>query len=297
VDNRQLEVFLAVAHQGSFTRAAASLHMVQSAASATIAALESDLREKLFDRTTRQVRLTAAGRALLPHATAIMDVFQAARDAVEAVGGGLSGSIRVGYMTNVTLFDIPQLLGRFTRDYPDVTIRLAPATTGTLGLVEQLRNGDIDLGFIAAAPKDYPDLDISILASSPLVLGVAIDHPLASRTSMKLAEMTQLRFVDFRKGFSNRTLVDAEFQRRGLHREVQIESSDTTDTAALVRNGLGAGFLPRYLVENDPGVHSIEIEDAVFQMFVSVATARGRTLAAAAARLAGLARGEADQAS
>lgn len=296
MDNRQLEVFLAVAHQGSFTRAAASLHMVQSAASATIAALETDLREKLFDRTTRQVRLTAAGRALLPHATAIINAFQAARDAVEAVGGGLSGSIRVGYMTNVTLFDIPRLLGRFTRDYPDVTIRLAPATFGTTGLVEQLRSGDIDLAFIAAEPDTYPDLEISVLAESPLMLSVSTDHPLATRASMKLAEMTGLRFVDFRKGFSNRNLVDAEFQRRGLHREVQIESSDTSDTAALVRNGLGAGFLPRYLVENDPGVHSIEIEDAVFQMYVSVATARGRTLAAAAARLADLARGEADQA-
>jgi DNA-binding transcriptional LysR family regulator len=295
VDNRQLEVFLAVAQQGSFTRAAASLHMVQSAASATIAALEADLREKLFDRTTRQVRLTAAGRALLPHATSIIDAFQAARDAVEAVGGGLSGSIRVGYMTNVTLFDIPRLLGRFTRDYPDVTIRLAPATFGTTGLVEQLREGDIDLAFIAAEPSDYPDLEISVLAGSPLVLGVATDHPLATRSSMKLAEMTGLRFVDFRKGFANRNLVDAEFQRRGLHREVQIESSDTSDTAALVRNGLGAGFLPRYLVENDPGVHSIDVEDAVFQMHVSVATARGRTLAAAATRLAELARGAVTQ--
>jgi len=284
---------VAVAREGSFTRAAAGLHMVQSAASATVAALESDLREKLFDRTTRQVRLTTAGRALLPHATSILDAFRAARDAVEGVGGGLSGSIYVGYMTNVTLFDIPRLLGRFTRDYPQVTIRLAPAQTGTTGLVEQLRAGDIDLAFIAAQPSDYPDLDISILAGSPLGLAVATDHPLRARQSITLAEMTGLRFVDFRKGFANRTLVDAEFKRRGLRREVQIESSDTSDTAALVRNGLGAGFLPLYLVKEDPQLHWIQVEDASFDMYVSVATARGRTLSAAGARLADLARGEA----
>ena len=131
MDRRQLEVFLAVARAGSFTRASAELHLVQSAVSATVASLESDLGERLFDRTTRRVRLTAAGQALLPRATAILDAFQAARDAVDAVRGGLSGSVRIGYMTNVTLFDIPRLLGRFNADHPAVTMHLSPSATGT----------------------------------------------------------------------------------------------------------------------------------------------------------------------
>ncbi|GLY30873.1 LysR family transcriptional regulator [Kineosporia sp. NBRC 101731] len=291
MDSRQLEVFVAVARAGGFTRAAADLHLVQSAVSATIAALESDLGERLFDRTTRQVRLTAAGRALLPHASWILDAFQVARDAVDAVGGGLTGSIRIGYMTNVTLFDVPRLLGRFTHEHPNVTMRLAPAPSGTAGLSESLRVGDIDVAFMAARPEDYPDLQIDVLASSDLGLTVALDHPLAGRETITLAEAAPLRFVDFRQGFANRTLVDAEFRRRGLRRDVFIEASDTHDTAALVRNGLGAGFLPRYLVEKDPSLHWIEVEDADFQMYVSVATARGRTLTAAAARLAALARG------
>jgi DNA-binding transcriptional LysR family regulator len=293
VDSRQLEVFVAVARAGGFSRAAAELHLVQSAVSATIAALEHDLGERLFDRTTRKVRLTAAGRALLPHASSILDAFQTARDAVDAVGGGLTGSIRIGYMTNVTLFDIPRLLGRFARDHPNVTMRLAPAASGTAGLSEALRAGDIDLAFLAARPEDYPDLQIDVLASSRLGLTVARDHPLADQEQILLADSAALRFVDFRSGFANRTLVDAEFRRRGLRRDVAIETSDTNDTAALVRNGLGAGFLPLYLVETDPTLHWIELEDAEFRMHVSVATARGRTLSAAAARLAELAREEA----
>jgi DNA-binding transcriptional LysR family regulator len=293
VDNRQLEVFAAVAREGSFTRAAAGLHLVQSAVSATIAALEADLGERLFDRTTRRVQPTAAGRALLPHATAILDAFQAARDAIGAVGGGLSGSIRIGYMTNVTLFDIPRLLGRFSDEHPGVTMHLAPAATGTAGLAAGLRAGDLDLAFLAATPADYPDLRIDVLASSPLGLAVAAGDPLAGRRRLRLADTAALRFVEFRPGFANRTLVDAEFRRRGLRRTVQIETSDMNDAAALVRSGLGVGFLPKYLADGDARVRWIEIEDAALELCVSVGTARGRTLSAAAARLAALAQGEA----
>lgn len=290
VDNRQLEVFAAVAREGSFTRAASALHLVQSAVSATVAALEADLGERLFDRTTRRVQPTEAGRALLPHATAILQAFQAARDSVEAVGGGLSGSIRIGYMTNVTLFDIPALLGRFAADHPRVNLHLAPAPTGTAGLVDGLRRGDLDVAFLSAAPEQYPDLAIDVLVESPVGLGVATDSPLAARPSIALADTVGLRFVDFREGFGNRTVVEAELRRRGLRREVPIETSDINDLAALVRNGLGAAFLPKYLVDADPGIHWIDLDDASFSMPVSVGTARDRALGAAATRLAALAR-------
>ncbi|GAA2466140.1 LysR family transcriptional regulator [Winogradskya humida] len=289
MDNRQLEVFATVAREGSFTRAAAHLHLVQSAVSATVAALESDLGERLFDRTTRRVVPTAAGQALLPHATLILDAFRAARDAVEAVSGGLSGAIRIGYMTNVTLFDIPELLGRFSHDHPDVTMHLAPAATGTAGLAEQLRRGDIDLAFLSATPDDYPGLQIDELASSPLGLAVPVGHPLAGRRRILLADTAPLRFVDYREGFASRTLLDIEFRRRGLHRDVQLETSDTNDFAALVANGLGVGFLPQYLAEADERLHWITLQDVDLSMRVSVGTSRDRLLSAAASRLTALA--------
>ena len=290
MDVRQLQVFAAVAREGSFTRAAAALHLVQSAVSATIAALEADLGEPLFLRTTRQVRPTAAGLALLPHTTVIMDAFQAARDAVEAVTGGLSGSIRIGYMTNVTLFDIPRLLGTFAQDHPGVGMQLAAATTGTAGLADGLRRGHLDLAFLAATPQDYPDLSIHVLATSPIGLAVAANDPLAGRTLIRLAETADLRFVDLPVGFANRTMLDSEYRRRGLRREVQIETSDLNDAAALVRNGLGVGFLPQYLVDDDAGIRWIKIEDAELEMQVSIGAPRGRGLSAAATRLAVLAR-------
>ncbi|TPW77987.1 LysR family transcriptional regulator [Schumannella soli] len=289
MDRRQLEVFAAVARTGSFTRAAAELHLVQSAVSATVAALETDLGERLFERTTRRVQPTAAGRALLPHATGILDSFQSARDVVEAVGGGLSGTVRIGYMTNVTLFDIPALLGRFTADHPGVALRLTPAPTGTAGLAEGLLAGDFDVAFLSATAADHPRLDVHVLAESPLGLAVPRGHELDGRRRIRFADTVGLRSVDFIRGFGSRELVEVELRRRGLRREVQFETSDMNDVLALIRNGLGVGFVPRYLVDDDAAVHWIALQDASFALRVSVATARERPLGAAAARLAELA--------
>jgi DNA-binding transcriptional LysR family regulator len=293
LDNRQLEVFSAVAREGSFTRAATELHLVQSAVSATIASLEADLGERLFHRTTRQVRPTAAGRALLPHATAILDGFRAARDAVEAVSGGLSGSVRIGYMTSVTLVDLPGLLGRFSSDYPAVTMHLAPDPSGTAGLAVALERGELDLAIFAAPAENYPHLRIDVLARSPIGLAVAANHPLAGRATVRLSEAVSERFVETPEGFGNRTVVDTEFRRRGLHREVQYETSDLNDVVALVANGLGVAFLPHYVVDGDERVRCLEVEDAALELTVSIGTVRGRVLSAAAARLATLIRGEA----
>nr|WP_221380641.1 LysR family transcriptional regulator [Actinoplanes polyasparticus] len=289
MDKRHLEVFVAVAVAGTFTRAANDLHLVQSAVSATVAALESDLNERLFDRTTRQVRLTAAGRALLPKAVAILDAFQDARDTVDAVGAGLSGSLRIGYMTNVTLFDVPGLLGRFHADHVGVTMHLAPSATGTTGLAEGLRTGDLDLAFLSAKPAAYPDLSVAVLATSPMGLVVPAHHPLAGRARVRLEDTVSEPFVENHTGFTSRSLVDNEFRQRGLWRDIRIETSDVNDAAALVRNGLGVGILPRYSVEGDSHLRWIDIEDAALETVVSVATHRGRTPSAAASRLAALA--------
>jgi DNA-binding transcriptional LysR family regulator len=293
MDGRQLGVFAAVARAKSFTRASAEIHVAQSAVSATVASLEVELGERLFDRTTRTVQLTEAGRALLPHAVAIVDAFQAARDAVDGVRGGISGSIRIGYMTNVTLFDIPALLGRFASEYPAVSIHLTPSVTGTAGLAEELRRGDIDMAFFAATAENYPDLVVDVLATAPVGLAVMTSSPLAALGVVDLADTAGMRFIDFRPGFGNRTLADAEFARRQLLREVHIETADMNDAAALVRNGLGVAFLPRYLVVDDPGVTWIEIGDAHFELNVSLGTSRHRPLSAAAARLAMMVRNEA----
>jgi DNA-binding transcriptional LysR family regulator len=110
---RHLEYFVAVAEERNFTRAAARVHIVQSAISSAIKSLERELGTPLLERTSRRVLLTDAGTVFLPKARATLDAARDARDAVDEVRGGLRGMIRIGTMTSVSLVDVPALLGRY----------------------------------------------------------------------------------------------------------------------------------------------------------------------------------------
>ena len=119
---RQLATFVAVAEEGSFTRASDRLHIVQSAVSAGVRRLERELGAALFDRTTHKVELTDAGRALLPEARATLAAAAAARDAVDEVRGGVRGTVVLGTMQaqGMRAIDLPGVLADFRNEHPGV---------------------------------------------------------------------------------------------------------------------------------------------------------------------------------
>src|SRR5213593_3249929 len=120
METRQLEYFVAVAEELSFTRAAQRLYTVQSTVSAAVRALETDLKTTLFDRSTRRVTLSAAGLALLPEAKA----------ALEEASTGLRGSVRIGTLARLSLVNLAELLGSFHQKYPLVEVQVATSPTG-----------------------------------------------------------------------------------------------------------------------------------------------------------------------
>src|SRR3979490_507345 len=117
VELRHLEHFVAVAEERSFTRAAARIHLVQSALSVSIRSLERELGSRLFKRTTHPAELTDAGGALLVEARRTLAAAEAARDAVAAVHGGVRGTVRVGIMNSLaSLVDLGNLLASSNQD-------------------------------------------------------------------------------------------------------------------------------------------------------------------------------------
>src|SRR3954469_18820475 len=110
---RHLEHFVAVAEERSFTRAAGRLPLLQSALSVSIRALEGELGARLFERTTREVALTDAGRVLLPEARRTLEAAASARAAVLGAQAGLRGTLRLGMMQVIGLVDVGSLLARF----------------------------------------------------------------------------------------------------------------------------------------------------------------------------------------
>lgn len=245
---RHLEHFVAVAEERSFTRAAARVHLVQSALSVSVRSLERELGGRLFDRTTHQVELTDAGEALLVEARRTLAAADAARDAVAAVHGGVRGTVRVGIMHSLALIDLASLLTSFQRERPAVRIVPSPAQGGSVELADGVLDGRLDLAF-AALPADYPpELTVHPLAVEPMRLACPTDHPWARRRSIPVAELDGLRFVEFPPGWGTRLAADRLFRDAGIQREIAVEVADVPTVIDLVRAGFGVAFLSPSLV-------------------------------------------------
>ncbi|AEW98221.1 LysR family transcriptional regulator [Streptantibioticus cattleyicolor] len=281
---RQLECFVAVAEELSFTGAAARLHVVQSAVSATIAALEGELHTRLLERTSRRVDLSDAGRALLPKARAALDAVRDARDAVDDVNGGVRGTLRVGTLSSLGSIDLPALLGRFHREHPAVSVRLATAAScgASPGLVKALTEGRLDLAFVSVPGSPPPGVRWRNLTTTPLYLVVPAGHRLAERSRVTLGELADEAFIDFPRGYGNRAVTDRAFATAGLRRNVAIEITAIGAGADFVRHGLGVALLPRGSAGPDGNLVALPITGADLNWPISLATPGNRSASAAA---------------
>jgi DNA-binding transcriptional LysR family regulator len=282
VELRQLEHFVAVAEEANFTRAAARLHVVQSAVSATIKSLERELGTPLLDRNSKRVLLTDAGAALLPRAHAALDVAREAVDAVAEVRGGLRGTLRLGTMISVDLIDLPALLGEFHRRHPCVLLRISAAPSGSRGLVDALLERRLDLAFVSMPGPRPAGITLTDLTTSVLDLVVPTDHPLAKRRTVPIAELAGLGFVDCPVGYGNRTVADRAFAAASVPRRVAIEITDLATGVAYVRNGLGVALLPRFALGKAENVATLTVDDADLDWPMSLAAPSERTPSAAA---------------
>ncbi|WP_374236956.1 LysR family transcriptional regulator [Lentzea sp. CC55] len=258
---RQLEHFLAVAEESHFTRAAKRLHIAQSGLSASIRALEVELGAPLFLRTTRQVGLTQAGRALLPEARRALGSVEAARDAVAAVQGLLRGTLSVGSLQCLHVVHLPAVLSRFHELHPGVEIRMRQS--GNAELVEDVRAGRLDLAFVTRQPKIAEDLRVSTLAGEPLVLACAPGSLFAARGSVALAELAGQSFVDFNADWGTRDEVDRALAAAGVERRVAVEVNDVHSLLDFVSFGLGVALVPQSFALKTDRAHFVGLRGDV----------------------------------
>ncbi|MFI5691367.1 LysR family transcriptional regulator [Kribbella sp. NPDC051586] len=285
MDSRQLEYFVAVAEELSFTRAAQRLFTVQSTVSAAVRALETDLKTTLFDRSTRRVMLSTAGQALLPEAKAALEALDRARAAVEEASTGLRGNLRIGTLARLSMVDMAELLGAFHRKYPLVEVHVATSPTGSTGLADDIRHGRLDVALLGLPQPELNGLDIRDLASVPFVALLPASHPLldpASHTkpygmpSVRLEELAGERFVDMPPGFGNRKMVDRAFDAIGRPRRIQVEVPELMTIPDYVRAGLGVAVVPDIELAEEPDVAKVPITGTELTWTLSVATAAGR---------------------
>jgi DNA-binding transcriptional LysR family regulator len=276
VETRQLEYFVAVAEELSFTKAAQRLFAVQSTVSAAIKSLEAELGTTLFDRSTRKVALSVAGSAFLPEAKAAIEAVDRAMTVAQEAATGLRGSIRVGTMTNIAVIDLPGLLGAFHQRYPLVDIHVTVSTTGSTGMADDVRSGRLDVALLGLPDSDMTGLTTRRLASWRYVVLLPEGHSLARRAKVSLRDLIGESFVDTSAGFGNRISIDRAFDAIGAPRRVGVEVADMSSVPAYVRAGLGVAIIPDVRPDVEPGTVRLPLINPEMSWLMTIATPAGK---------------------
>jgi DNA-binding transcriptional LysR family regulator len=255
---RHLRYFIAAAEEEHFGRASDRLHVTRSAVSQIIADLEDDIATQLFERQAHRVKLTAAGRSLLPELRAVMAQLNDVLVRAKQVGEGKSGSLKIGYGSLTLLHSLFRaVIKKYRESYPDVSLSLYEVST--TDQPQALADGKIDAGFMHFGPgrtsllkprgaetrgRDASVLDWHRIQTGRLGVALANDHPLAGRKSLTIADLANERFVvvpnsSSSPGYGPLYLLCKE---AGYDPKVVQEVSTVSGQLNLISVGMGVGL-------------------------------------------------------
>lgn len=261
VELQQLRYVVEVAETSSFTRAAERCFVTQSALSHQIAALEREIGQRLFARSSRSVRLTEAGEAFLPHArTAVLAARQAAEDAA-ATAGEVVGVLRLGVIPTVAAVDVPATLRAYRDAHPRSRVEMRMGNSDAL--ISAIRAGDLDAGLLGLREGVIPQGVASrVLATERLQAVLPVDHPAAEASTLSLADLAGEMFADFPAGTSGRAQSDSAFDAAGVARDVAFEADAVGLLLDLVVSGLAVTLLaPGVLRRTAVRVAAVDLRD------------------------------------
>jgi DNA-binding transcriptional LysR family regulator len=270
IELRHLIALEAVAREGSFGRAAASLGYTQSAISQQIATLERIVGEKLIERPggPRRVSLTEAGELLLRHGQAIVARLSAAQADLDALANGQAGTLNVGVYQSVGEHVLPALMQRFVEAWPLVDVRLAESAND-IDLLEQIERGDLDLTFADLPLPDGPFEHVEVLRDPYVLVAPAeLDVP----EPLTLETIAELDLIGFRhcRGLNQLEATAPEPLR------FVFRSDHNGTVQGMVAAGFGAAVVPQLTVDAaDERVRLIELEDIPPRM-IAIAWHRDR---------------------
>ena len=249
VELRQLEHFLAVVEEGSFTRAAARSYMVQSSLSASVLALERELGTNLFIRGRGGAELTDAGRTLLEPARAALADADRARDAVAEVTGLLRGSVRVAAVAMPRSCDLAEAIRDFRDQHPGVAVHVIPV--GGKRMTDLVADGAVDFAITPRVPRASPSLRFEPLLCTPLVVIVPTGHVLAGAQGLDPSDVVEESIIDLPRGWWARELFDGWLDEEGFRRRVRLEVDDWLGALTMVQRGMGIGYGPAACIDRD----------------------------------------------
>ena len=247
MDLAQLEVFLTVAQEGRFSRAAEKLHRTQSAISQTIKKLEDEIGEPLFDRSSREGRLTDVGIVLHDHAEKLLNLRQGAHQALLELRELQQGKLSIAANELTALYLLP-VLAEFRRLHPMIKI----AVQRSLGrnIPEDIIRHNCELGVMTYDPEN-PLLKSVVVYHDELVFVVPPKHPLASEREIRIQQLGAESFVAHNVSSPYREKVIEAFRRHKTPLHMAVELPTLQAIKKFVAAGNGVAFLPEISVENE----------------------------------------------
>lgn len=280
---RHLRYFLAIADARSFTRAAERLHVTQPTLSHQIKQLEHMVGTVLFERSTKDVELTAAGQLFKPYCERIIKEIESSSIAISELEGLMRGTLRMAVFHSFSHSMLPPILSEFALRYPGVhvTARLVPR----LDMERDLVNAELDMA-VAYVTDDNNQIVADRLFDEELVLVVGSKHPLAGRKAIQMRELAKLSLVLLTPEFGARQFVDRFFSDAGLQPHIVLEMNAIEPILASTRDSGLATVLAQGAIVDSNGLCTVRLTDPAPKRTVGILWRRNGHRSAAAQRMA-----------
>jgi LysR family transcriptional regulator, hydrogen peroxide-inducible genes activator len=243
----QLRYFVAVADEGSFSRAAAKVRVAQPSLSQQIRKLEAEVGQPLFDRLPRSVVLTEAGRCLMDYARQILASIGDARRCVDELKGEIAGNLAVGAIPTIAPYVLPELVVTFQKHYPQVTLEIVEDVTS--GITRRIEAGELDVA-IASTCQQTPTLRRESLGAEPLLALLPEGHPMAKKALIELDDLKSQRFLLLHEMHCLSQQVNHLLESRRLRPEIALAGSQLTTIANMVAAAIGVSIVPQMMVKH-----------------------------------------------
>lgn len=249
MDIRQLKAFVAIAETGTFTAAAARVHVTQAAISMQIRQLENETGARLFVRAPRKVILTEAGEKLLERAYVILREHDAALEEMAALTGAHRGRLRIGSASaGVSAHPLPQILRELKQRHAAVETSVASGTSEQL--VQQVLAGELDAAFVSL-PVEARGVQTELLSEDSLVAIASPRHKLGKQKVVSAYALAGEKLILGERGGNTRRLIDQFFAQAGVTPRVAMELSRMAAIKRMVEEDMGVGIVPLQSVQEE----------------------------------------------
>jgi len=290
MDINQLEVFLSVAHEKSFSRAAEALSRTQPAISQAVRRLETELGEPLFDRSSKDGTLTAAGRVLYDFAQQMMNLRRHAHSAIRELRDLHRGKLSLS-ANEYTVMGLLPLIPTFRARHPHIKIEVKRSLASRIP--SEILGREAEIGVVSFKPNDQAIKSLPV-TSDELALIVAPNHPLAAKKMVSVRELGAEAFIAHNVSSPYRERVIKTFEKHRTPLNISMEMPTLEAIKRLVENGMGVALVPRLAAKTEIArqqLAGLSVREMRLERRLHLIYRRGATLSHAAKAFLRVARG------